>query len=138
MTSEQNKKIVRSMFEEGMNQKKFSLIDEVIAQDYVNHDMPGEPGVEGFKKMIRGFFDGFPDMHIRLDEVIGDGNMVATRGEWTGTHSGTFMGISATGKKVKVKYIDMWRLENGKGVENWVQMDITGLMQQLGVMPAMA
>lgn len=121
------------MFEEGMNKKKFSLMNGLIAENYINHDMPGEPGAEGFKKMIQGFFEGFPDMQIRLDNVIGDGDMVATRGEWTGTHSGSFMGIPATGKKVKVKYIDMWRLENGKGVENWVQMDIAGLMQQLGM-----
>jgi steroid delta-isomerase-like uncharacterized protein len=139
MSAEQNKKIIRCLFEEGMNQRNFSLMNECIADNYVNHDMPGgEPGPEGFRKVIENFVNGFPDMRIRLDEVIGDGNIVATRGEWSGTHSGNFMGIPATGKKVKIKYIDMWRLENGKGVENWVQMDMPGLMQQLGVMPAPA
>ncbi|HMD00629.1 MAG TPA: ester cyclase, partial [Ferruginibacter sp.] len=63
--------------------------------------------------------------------VAGDGDIVATRGEWTGTHSGDFMNTPATGKKVKVKYMDMWRLEDGKAVENWVQMDMPGLWQQL-------
>jgi predicted ester cyclase len=48
------------------------------------------------------------------------------------------MGIPATGKPIKVGYIDIWRLENGKAVENWVQMDIMGLMQQLGALPAPA
>jgi len=133
MSVEQNKKIVHRMFDEVMNKKDFSLVREFVADNYVNHDMPGAVGPEGMKKMIENFFDGFPDMRIRLDEVIGDGDSVATRGEWTGTHSGNFMGIAATGKKVKVKFIDFWRLENGKAVENWVQMDIPGLMQQLGV-----
>ena len=47
------------------------------------------------------------------------------------------MGIAATGKPINVKYIDIWRVENGKLVENWVQMDIFGMLQQLGVIPAM-
>jgi predicted ester cyclase len=46
------------------------------------------------------------------------------------------MGIPATGKSVAVTYSDIWRLENGKAVENWVQMDMLGLMQQLGLIPA--
>jgi predicted ester cyclase len=54
----------------------------------------------------------------------------------TGTHRGEFMGIPATNKSVKVSYIDLWRVENGKFVENWVQLDMLGLMQQLGVVPA--
>ena len=139
MPVEQNKKIIRRFFEEGMNQRNFSLMNEYIAGNYVNHDMPGsEPGPSGFRKVIENFLNGFPDMHIRLDEVIGDGNIVATRGEWSGTHSGDFMGMPGTGKKVRVKFIDMWKLENEKAVENWVQMDIPGLMQQLGMMPAEA
>lgn len=138
MTTAQNKKIVRRMFEEAMNQKNLSLVNELIADKYVNHDMPGATGPDGMRKIIETFFDGFPDMQIRLQEVIGEGNMVATRGEWTGTHKGSFMGIPATGKRVKINYIDMWRMEDGKGVENWVQMDIPGLMQQLGVTNATA
>ncbi len=133
MTTESNKTIVHRLFEEGMNHKNFSLIEEYIADNYINHDMPGaERGPAGFKKLIQGFLNGFPDMHIHLAEIMGDGDLVATRGEWTGTNTGSFMGMPATGKKIKVKYIDMWRFENGKGVENWVQMDMPALMQQLG------
>ena len=123
------------MFNEVMNQRKFSLIREFIADNYVNHGLPGATGPEGMVRVIEGFFHGFPDMHIQVDQVIGDGDMVATRGEWTGTHSGEFMGIPATGKKVRVGYIDLWKMQNGKGVENWVQMDLVSMMQQLGVMP---
>jgi len=55
---------------------------------------------------------------------------------FTGTHQGEFMGIPATNKSIKVPYIDLWRTENGLFVDNWVQMDMLGLMQQLGVVPA--
>jgi predicted ester cyclase len=61
---------------------------------------------------------------------------VVTRGVFAGTHRGDFMGIPATGRKVSIKYLDIWRLENGKAKENWVQMDMLGMMQQLGVIPA--
>ncbi len=134
MSAETNKKIIHRLFEEGMNRKNFSLIDEYVADNFVNHDLPGaERGAAGFRKLVQGFMDGFPDMHIHMAEMIADGDLVATRGEWTGTHNGTFMGIPATGRAVKVKYIDMWRMENGKAVENWVQMDMPAMMQQLGV-----
>ena len=136
MSTTENKQIIHRLFEEGMNKRNFSLADECVADNYVNHDIPGSGrGPAGFKKIIQDFLDGFPDMHIHIAELTGDEDVVATRGEWTGTHSGNFMGIPATGKNVKVKFIDMWRLENGKAVENWVQMDMMSLMQQLGVMP---
>ena len=139
MSTEKNKQIIRRLFEEGMNQRNFSLIDEFVADSYVNHDMPGnEKGPGAFRNIIEGFVSGFPDMRIHVAEIIGDGDLVATRGEWTGTHSGNFMGIPATGKNISVKYMDMWRLENGKAAENWVQMDMPAMMQQLGVMPAPA
>ena len=84
------------------------------------------------------FLEAFPDMRITLDDVIGEGEKVATRGHWVGTHKGAFMGVPATGKAVNVKFMDMWRFENGKAVENWVQMDLLSLMQQLGVVPGQA
>ena len=82
------------------------------------------------------FLTAFPDFHVTLEDVIAEGDKVASRGVWRGTHQGNFMGIPATGKSVAVSYSDIWRFENGKAVENWVQMDMLGLMQQLGVAPA--
>lgn len=67
--------------------------------------------------------------------VIAEGDRVCSRGVMYGTHRGEFMGIPPTGKKVEVKYTDIWRLDKGKFVENWVQMDMMGMMQQLGLAP---
>ena len=136
MSVEQNKANIRRGFEEGINQNKLQLFEEVLAPTYVNHSMPAPvPGPEGFRMVIGMFRAAFPDLHITLEEVLGEGDKVATRGYFTGTHQGEFNGIPATGKQVKVSYIDLWRLENGKAVDNWVQMDMIGLMQQLGVIP---
>jgi predicted ester cyclase len=94
------------------------------------------PGPAGFKQVIGMFHTAFPDLHITIEDEFGAGDKVGTRGSMTGTHQGEFMGIPATNKSVKVSYIDLWRVENGKFVENWVQLDMLGLMQQLGVVPA--
>jgi steroid delta-isomerase-like uncharacterized protein len=137
MSAESNKALVRRGFEEGMNQHNMNAFDEVMAPNYVNHNMPAPgPGPEGFKAVISMFLSAFPDFRVTIEDAIAEGDKVATRGTWQGTHQGDFMGIPATGKPVAVSYCDIWRLENGKAVENWVQMDMLGLMQQLGVAPA--
>jgi steroid delta-isomerase-like uncharacterized protein len=136
MSTDTNKTIVRRIFEEGFNQNKPQVWDELIAPNYVNHDFPvPTPGAEGFKMIAGMFLTAFPDLHTTIEDVVADGDRVATRGTFTGTHQGEFNGIPPTGKSVKVSYIDIWRLENGKAVENWVQIDMVGLLQQLGVMP---
>lgn len=139
MSTEGNKAAVRRVFEEGINRGETAAIDELIGPAYVNHNLPAPaPGAEGFKQVIQMFRAAFPDLRATPEDVLAEGNQVATRGTFRGTHLGDFMGVAATGKQVAVAYIDIWRVENGKLVENWVQMDMLGLMQQLGAIPAPA
>ncbi len=134
MLTETNKAIVRRGFEEGVNQKKPAVYDEVIAANYVNHNLPMPvPGPDGFRQMLGQFQAGFPDMQVTIEDVLAEGDKVATRGYFTGTHLGEFNGFPPTGSAVKVRYLDVWRIENGTAVENWVQMDLMGMMQQIGV-----
>jgi predicted ester cyclase len=136
MSTESNKALIRRGFEEGINQKQLNLFDELIAPNYVNYSLPAPaPGPEGFKMVVGMFLAAFPDMCVIIEEEVAEGDRVATRGYFTGTHLGDFNGIPPTGKPIHVAYIDIWRVENGQAVENWVQMDMVGLMQQLGVMP---
>ncbi len=137
MSTEQNKTIVRRVFDEIVNKGNLGVADELLAADYVNHDFPAPaPGAEGFKLVTTMFRSAFPDIVVTLEDEFAEGDKVVTRGVFAGTHTGEFMGIPATGRKVTIKYLDIWRLENGKAKENWVQMDLLGLMQQLGVIPA--
>lgn len=135
MSTETNKALIRRGFEEGVVGGNLDLMDTLLAPNYVNHNFPGGHGPEGFKQIITMFRTGFPDFQLTIHDMIAEGDRVATRGTWSGTHQGEFMGIPATGKHVTVGYCDIWRLEGGKAAENWVQMDILGLMQQLGVVP---
>ncbi len=135
MTSNELKAAVGRIFEQGLNKGDVSVFDQLLHPDYVNHDMPvPAPGIAGFNAIIGMFKGAFPDMHVTVEESIAEGNQVATRGYFTGTHKGDFMGIKPTGKSFKVSYTDMWKAEGDKLKENWVQMDMVGLMQQLGVM----
>ena len=128
---------VRRVFEEGINQKKLELFDELLAPNYVNHSMPAPvPGVEGFKMVVGAFLSAFPDFHVVVEDVIGEGDLFSSRGYFTGTHQADFQDIPATGKTIHAAYIDIWRIENGKLVENWVNLDMMGMMRQLGVIPA--
>ena len=131
----ENQEPVRQMFEKSINARDASAFEEYIGDTYVNHDMPAEPGPAGLKAVMGQFFAAFPDMRIVVEQSIGEGDIVATRGHFEGTHDGDFMGVPATGRKVNVQYMDMWRLQAGKAVENWVRIDTLGLMQQLGAVP---
>jgi len=135
MANDQNKKLIERMFNEVMNGRNFNELDQILTPGFINHGIPDvKPGPAGFKEALQQFLDGFPDMKINPENFIVDGDMVATRGYWTGTHKGSFMGIPGSGKQVRVDYIDLWKVQNGKCVENWVQMDMVGLMHQVGAM----
>ncbi len=137
MSTEQNKALTRRLFEEGLNQNKPSVFDELIAPDFAIYDTPMGTlrGPEGFRQIVSTFRTAFPDGHVTFEAEFADGDYVIHRGYFTGTHQGEFQGIAPTGKQVKVKTLDIWRVANGKAMENWVQMDLLGLMQQLGVVP---
>ena len=98
--------------------------------------LPGQgPGLGGLRDVLRGMRAAFPDMHWTVEEQIAEGDKVATRFEWTGTHRGEFLGVPATGRAVKVWGVVIDRLEGGKIKDTRIIMDSLGLMTQLGVFP---
>lgn len=135
MSTELNKKIIERLYNEGIAERKFKVFDELIAEKFVNHGIPNTPtGPAGFKSIVQQFLSAFPDMKISNQQIIAEDDTVATRGSWTGTHEGDFMGIHSTGRRVRIDYIDFWKISNGKCIENWLQMDMISIMQQIGSM----
>lgn len=130
---EQNKLIVERFYEEVFNQGREEVLDEIISPDYMDygHNPPGQ-GVEGAKQDYRDATAVFSDTHYTIDELIATEDKVIAR--WTGTytHSGDFVGIPATGKKVSLTGISIYRLANGKLVETRNAVNWMGLLQQLG------
>jgi len=139
MSTEDNKAVVRRFYEEVMNQKKRAVLDEVFDLNVVDHFAPpGTPGgLEGARQTLGMFLSAFPDLHFTVEDMIAEGDRVVARVTMSGTQQGPFMGIPPTSKHVTVTGIDINRFVGGKSVEHWVEMDRLGLMQQLGVIPAL-
>jgi predicted ester cyclase len=131
--AEANRELVRRIFEDGINAANDAVLLEVLSPGYVNHDLPApRPGPEGFAMVIGVFRTGFPDLVFYVEEVIATTTLVSTRGYFSGTHQGEFMGVQPSGESILVKYIDQWRIEDGQAVESWVSLDLLALMQQIG------
>jgi len=139
MSTEDNKATSRRFYEEVINQKQLAVVDEVAGDNYHSHDFPPglPPGREGLKIFISVFHAAFPDGHLTIDQMIAEGDTVATRLTFHGTHTGEFQGIAPTGKKVTIPALDMARFESGKLVEHWGGPNQMSLLQQLGVIPSM-
>lgn len=137
--SEQNKALVRRLYEDIVNGRNMEKSRELCPPDYVHHDpsLPGGniQGLDNYLHTIAFFFTAFPDLHITVEEVIADEEKVATRWTWTGTHQGDLMGMPPTGKTVSVPAISIHRVANGQLAEGWVNFDAMGLMRQLGAIP---
>ena len=87
------------------------------------------------KQIFAALRAGFPDFQTTIEDLIAEGDKVAGRISWQGTHKGELMGIPPTGKHVKVTEMQIYRMTNGKIVERWVESDVLGMMQQLGIIP---
>jgi predicted ester cyclase len=137
LDAEQMKQTVRRMFEEGINRRNRAVMDELLHPAYVNYSMPmTAPGAQGLDEVLNLFFTAFPDMHIVVEDVFGENDKAVSRGQMTGTHQGPFMNVPATGRAIKIGYIDIWKARGGRLIENWVQLDMLDLLIQLGAIPA--
>ena len=138
MLVEQNKALIRRLYEEALNKGNLAVVDEIIAPDYVRHGLaPGaSPGPGSTKQVFTMMRTGFPDLRITVEPMVGEGDMVAAQLTHRGTHNGEFMGIAPTGKQVTVTTIGIYRFADGKLEEAWIQMDQHGMLQQLGVIPS--
>jgi steroid delta-isomerase-like uncharacterized protein len=116
MSVEENKAIVRR-FIDAYNQQNLDLSDDVVASDYVDPDYPQLQGLENLKQMMNMFFKAFPDFHETIEDIIAEGDKVWVLLTYTGTHTGEWMGLAPTGKKITCRAIDIYRIANGKIAE---------------------
>jgi steroid delta-isomerase-like uncharacterized protein len=142
---EENKRLVRSFFEEVWNKRNYDYLDEVYSEDFVLHALwqnasaggsVDAKGIEPARKVISGWLSGFPDMTVTVDDQVAEGNLVGSRHTSVGTHTETFQGIPATGKQATVTGMTLTRIENGKIVEAWTCWDALGMAEQLGLVPS--
>lgn len=140
MSTEQNKLAAIRLLERGLSQRNLAEIDIFFGRDLVDHALPPDlpPGLAGRRLFAAAFFEAFPDIQVRADDVLAEDDRLVTRWTATGTHRGYLMGIPPTGKTVRITGIAFDRMAGGQSVEHWEVLDQLGLMQQLGVIPAAA
>ncbi|MHA1935866.1 MAG: ester cyclase [Candidatus Thorarchaeota archaeon] len=133
MQESENKAKFRLLYDEALNKGNIDILDELCAPNFVKHALPPTPdyGIEGSKHSLIGLRLAFPDINYTVEDMIEDDDKVVARWSAKGTHKGDFMGIPATGKQVAFSGIEIIRIENGKAVEEWEELDRAGLMQQL-------
>jgi steroid delta-isomerase-like uncharacterized protein len=134
-TTEPNKRLVARWIELA-NARELDALREIWAEDLVLHagvDVPDVVGFDAFRALLESFYEGFPDMHIALEDVIAERDEVVTRTLSRGTHTGTFMGIAPTGRTGEFMGINTFRVGGGVIVEEWFNDDLFTLMTQLGV-----
>jgi predicted ester cyclase len=125
MSVEENKDVVRRYLEEIINRADYAVPEEIIAPNYVNHTAGGGigSGRANFVQGLRALNVAFPDWHVTIEEMIGEGDVVVDRFAIRATHSGSANGIAATGRRIETLGMHMWRVMEGKLVEGWYVTD---------------
>jgi steroid delta-isomerase-like uncharacterized protein len=138
MSEQDNKTVVRRYYEQVFNQRRTDLIDQLAVEDYVEHDpFPGQGnGRADLTARVQAILDAFTPLQFRLELLVAENDQVIAHWSQAGTHNGAFMGIPATGRQYTITGIDIHKLRDGRMAEHWHVVDLYGLLQQLGVIPA--
>ncbi|SDR53484.1 Predicted ester cyclase [Rhizobiales bacterium GAS191] len=142
-TIERNKSKFKELIEDVINTGRLDLADRYLTADRPDYqDYGGLPpemtkGHEGFKRVLGVFIEAFPDLHLEIEFMIGEGDRVAAYVSTTGTHKGPFLGAAPRGKAFKVNGVDILRFnDEGKVSAHWGAFNTLGMMAQLGIAPA--
>ena len=128
-----NKVLVRH-YVELSNTGTLALADEVLDANFVDDAHPEfAPGPQGVKQAVMDFRTGFPDAHVTIKHMLCEGDMVALRAVFQGTHQAAFAGFPPTGKEVIFEGMDFIRIADGKLVELWTCQQTLDFLLQLGV-----
>jgi len=132
---EQNKEVIRRYGEEEDKGNLLEIIDEIVAPDVIYHYPNNNDviGLDTIKQNYAQFHKAFPDIKHTGELQIAEGDFVASRLTWWGTHNGNWMGIEPTGKETTFTLTEICRLKDGKIVEAWIEFDYLGWFQQLGM-----
>ena len=138
MSPEGSKALIRRWYEESGNQRNLDALDELYAPTWVGH-FPGAGELRGptaHKQLLAAFSAAFPDAQYTVEDILAEGDRVASRYTVRGTHRGALSGIPPTGKAIVSTGINIHRIADGKIAEQWAEYDMLGLLQQLGVVPS--
>ncbi len=132
-----NKALVRRAI--GSNHGTAEDATEIFAPDFVAY-MPGRPPMDraSFEHFVGGVTDGMPGYTYEIHDQIAQGDLVVNRITWRGVHSGDPAGVPATGRSIELRGINMFRVQGGRVAAQWAELDMFGLLQQIGAIPPAA
>lgn len=138
MSLDANKDLVRRYYEDVLNGRSVALLDKLAVSDYDEHSpFPGQPnGLEGLKARAGALLSAFDPYVFSVRELVAEGDTVVAYWTNTATHSGSFMGIPATGRRLSISGIDIHRIRDGRMAEHWHVVEELQMLQQLGLVPS--
>jgi steroid delta-isomerase-like uncharacterized protein len=133
-TLSDNKHIVARFNREVIEQGNMQTFNELVAADFINHTAP--PGTPNGRDGFAAFFTNvlrpaLPDLTVELHDQIAEGDKVVTRKTISGTHKGMFLGVPATGRRIRINVTDIVRISNGQYAEHWGNADLHGALAQM-------
>jgi predicted ester cyclase len=134
-TTQQNKEVVRKIFEEGINKRNLDLLKELISDDYAG--ALGKKGAAGFTEPVLPLIKAFPDIKWNITELIAEGDKVVLSWKWQGTEKAPYYeNIPAAGKPITNDGMAIFTLTNGKVTHTQVLTDRLGFLQSMDILPA--
>ena len=136
--SEQNKRVAKRLYEDVIGGGEVELIDELVSKDYFGHASAPEfetRGREAYKQFVHGLRGAFPDLKLKVEEQVAEGDRVVSRWVASGTHNGEYFGIPPSGKQGSMNGITIERIVDGVALECWTNSDDLGLLRQIGAIP---
>ncbi len=131
-TTENNKKLVETLVITVFQKHDFSKLDEIMRDDYIQHNEDTPQGKTGFRQFFEQIFEAMPDFSYTLKKIVAEDDIVMTYSTTTGTHEGEWLGNPATGNELNFDVVDIFRIENGKIAEHWDVADTLKLFTQVG------
>lgn len=136
--AEEHRKLFARWFEELWNKKNYNIAHELVHPDFTAHGAGGQDikqGPDGVIGMVKAWHAAMPDGRMTMDDIITEGDLSTIRMTWVGTHTGQFGEIPASGARITATSIGIDRVINGKITEGWGELNMLGMLQQMGAIP---
>lgn len=135
--SQQDNLTAQKRFGQAVNTGQLDALRHLVAPEVKDHDPAPDqgPGPDGYIRMFAALRAAFPDLAVMVDTLVADDDQVAIAYTITGTHRGPFLGVSASGKSIHARGVQIARFADGKMVERWGSSDQLGILQQIGAAP---
>jgi len=126
-----NKEVVEHFFIEGCNNQNYDHVRDCLVPNYDDHGDADASSADKAVEILMSTHEAFPDIEVVIDELIEEGELVAFRGHFSGTHKGEFIGIPASGAKVRFEALEIFKVIDGKIIESWGYWPNSKIVEQI-------